>query len=134
MKAINFIGLCSFLAIIIVVIQQYYQMNSQFETFNDDLKLVNWATSYEINLYVIKKNYNLKNMLLNGDIALDAATITSMAAAAKVNMISANDDMQTTLLELVSANSSRQMVQRMLETTFKFRYGSVVDENSPLAG
>jgi len=32
-------------------------------------------------------------MLLNGDIALDAATITSMAAAAKVNMISANDDM-----------------------------------------
>ena len=68
---------------------------------------MNWATSYEINLYVIKKNYNLKNMLLNGDIALDAATTASMAAEAKVNMIAANDDMGSTLLELVSADSSR---------------------------
>jgi len=68
---------------------------------------VNWATSFEINLYVIKKNYNLKNMLLNGDISLDAATITSMAAAAKENMILADGDMESTLLQLVSADSSR---------------------------
>ena len=68
---------------------------------------MNWATSFEINLYVIKKNYNLKNMLLNGDISLDAATITSMAAAAKENMILADGDMESTLLQLVSADSSR---------------------------
>jgi len=46
-------------------------------------------------------------MLLNGDISLDAATITSMAAAAKENMILADGDMESTLLQLVSADSSR---------------------------
>lgn len=46
-------------------------------------------------------------MLLNGDITLDAATIAQMAEEAKENMIAADDDMEVTLLTLVSADSSR---------------------------
>ena len=75
-------------------------MDGQFETFNSDLKLVNWATSYEINLYVIKKNYNLKNMLVNGDLTVTAANAAIMAEEAKANMIQANDDMTATLVEI----------------------------------
>ena len=54
MKIVNVIGVLSFATIIGVMLEQYFVMNSDINTYNSDLDFVNWSTSYSNYLSDIK--------------------------------------------------------------------------------
>ncbi|KAL4500373.1 hypothetical protein ABPG72_003324 [Tetrahymena utriculariae] len=134
MKAVNFIGIFSFLVIIAVIVEQYISMHIQFNAFADDLKYVNWSTQYEISLYLIMKNYNLNTLLQSQVVTVPQNISTQMQDTATQEMYQSVSDISGLVKNLSSASNDLQISKGMLETQYFFKLGTFLDHSIPFTG
>ncbi|KAL4487293.1 hypothetical protein ABPG73_005803 [Tetrahymena malaccensis] len=134
MKAVNLIGIFSFLIIIAVIVEQYISMHIQFNQFADDLNYVNWSTQYEISLYLIMKNYNLNTLLSSEVVNVPSNISTQMQDTATQEMYQSVSDINSLIKNLSRASSDLQILKGMLQTQYFFKLGTFLDHSIPIQG
>lgn len=63
MTIVNIFGVLSLMVIIVVVIQQYLDVISEFSDFQTDLSISGWPTWYMNSISLVIKNSNIQTLV-----------------------------------------------------------------------